>query len=315
MRFAEYLTGLRDENGLLPVENLGIPTVWIDHDAYRQQRHKQCAFNLYAAAMLRHALAPMADAFGDAERATRYRQMGDKLREATVRRFWSDEEGLFIDNLPWLAEEGQPRTSDRALATAILFDQCPDGRVQKATDELVSCPSRMGFSYPCNAGWRLWALARMGHGDTVLNDLRTRWATMRSVIENNTLQEGWTARPDSRTQWSHCAVVPLYILAQDIAGVRPTAPGYARCQIRPQLGDLRELDLIVHTPHGPLHFTSRTEADGCRLRLDIPSQVDAELVVPEQLAGSISLPAGSTATDPGLKHFELKSGTTNEVLL
>ena len=94
---------------MLPVENLGIPTVWIDQDAYRQQRHKQCAFNLYAAAMLRHALAPVADSFGDAERATRYRQMGDKLREATVRRFWSHEEGLFIDNLPWLAEEGQPR--------------------------------------------------------------------------------------------------------------------------------------------------------------------------------------------------------------
>ena len=138
---------------------------------------------------------------------------------------------------------------------------------------------------------------------------------MRSVSENNTLQESWTAQPDSRTQWSHCAVVPLYILAQDIAGVRPTAPGYARCQIRPQLGNLRELDVIVHTPHGPLHFTSRAKADGCRLRLDIPSQVDAELVVPEQLAGSISLPAGSAATDPGLKHFELKSGTTNEVLL
>ena len=160
----------------------------------------------------------------------------------------------------------------------------------------------MGFSYPCNAGWRLWALAKAGRGDVVLNDLRTRWATMRSVIENNTLQEGWTARPDSREQWSHCAVVPLYILAQDIAGIRPTAPGYARCQIRPQLGDLQQLDLIVHTPHGPLHFMSRTEADGCRLHLDIPGHIDAELVVPETVGridhaslACIDLNAGSQA--------------------
>ncbi len=44
IRFAEYLQGLREKDGLLPVEHLGIPTVWIDHDAYQQQRHKQCAF-------------------------------------------------------------------------------------------------------------------------------------------------------------------------------------------------------------------------------------------------------------------------------
>jgi alpha-L-rhamnosidase len=313
VRFAEYLISLRGADGLLPVENLGIPTVWIDHDAYRQQRHKQCAFNLYAAAMFRHALAPLAEAFGEAARATEYRQLSDELLSATVAQFWSRDEELFIDNLPWLAEEGQPRTSDRALATSVLFDQCPDGKVQPAIDELASCPSRMGFSYPCNAGWRLWALAQAGRGDVVLSDLRTRWATMRSVLENNALQEGWTARPDSREQWSHCAVVPLYILAQDIAGVRPTAPGYARCQIRPQLGDLSKLDLVVHTPHGPLHFVSQTAADGCRLQLNIPSQVDAELVVPEKMAGSISLSARPDA-GPGLKCFALQPGA-NEVWL
>jgi hypothetical protein len=78
---------------------------------------------------------------------------------------------------------------------------------------------------------------------------------------------------------------------------------------------LQELDLIVHTPHGPLHFTSQAEGEGSRLTLDIPSQVEAELVIPESFAASISLPAGSTAMEPGLRCFELKSGTTNEVWL
>ena len=44
--------------------------------AYRQQRHKQCAFNLYAAAMLQHALAPIARAFGDDQRAREAEQAG-----------------------------------------------------------------------------------------------------------------------------------------------------------------------------------------------------------------------------------------------
>ncbi len=239
VRFAEYLANLRGAEGLLPVEDLGIPTVWIDHDAYRSQRDKQCAFNLYAAAMFQHALAPMADVFGETERSAQYRRTGGELREATVRRFWSDEHGLFVDNLPWLADEKataheRSRTGHRHPVRSVSRTVACNRR---ATSWRVA-RSRMGFSYPCNAGWRLWALAKTGRGDVLLSDLRTRWATMRSVIENNTLQEGWTAQPDSREQWSHCAVVPLYVLAQDIAGVRPTSPGYATCQIRPQLGDL-----------------------------------------------------------------------------
>ena len=43
LRFAEYLRSLQRQDGLLPVENIGIPSVWIDHAAYQRQRHKQCA--------------------------------------------------------------------------------------------------------------------------------------------------------------------------------------------------------------------------------------------------------------------------------
>ena len=89
VRFAEYLSGLRSADGLLAVENLGIPTVWMDHNAYKKPRHKQCAFNLYAAAMFVHALAPLADLMGDSRSARSYRQMGEALLAATVRRYWS----------------------------------------------------------------------------------------------------------------------------------------------------------------------------------------------------------------------------------
>ena len=105
LRFADYLESIRDKDGLLPVENLGIPQVWMDHIAYQQQRHKQCAFNLYAAAMLEHALAPLARARGDRRGPTSSPAAAGDLLAATVRKFWSPERGLFVNNLPWLAEE------------------------------------------------------------------------------------------------------------------------------------------------------------------------------------------------------------------
>src|ERR1035441_1652331 len=177
---------------------------------------------------MEHALAPICRAFGDASRAEAVEGFGQELVKAAVSRFWSAGQGLFVNNLPWLAEEKSPRTCDRSLATAILFDQCPNNESAAAVRSLVECPPNMGFSYPANACWRLWALAKSGRGDIILADLRQRWATMASVKENNTLQEDWHIQPDTGQQWSHCAVVPLYIAYQGLMGLKPLEPGFKR---------------------------------------------------------------------------------------
>jgi hypothetical protein len=189
LRFAQYLQSIVSRDGLLAVEDLGIPSVWIDHVAYQRQRHKQCAFNLYAAAMLQQALAPVCRAFGDARHAETAARFGRQLQAAAVARFWDPKRALFVNNRPWAREEKQPRLCDRSLATAVLFDQCPGGQTAAAVQALAAVPPDLGISYPANAGWRLWALAKGGRPETILSDLRTRWAGMASVKLNNTLQE------------------------------------------------------------------------------------------------------------------------------
>ena len=178
LRFADYLRGIVGRDGLLPVENIGIPSVWIDHSAYQAQRHKQCAFNLYAAAAMRHALAPLCQAMGNPERADAAREFGGRLLAAALQGFWSPERGLFVNNLPWLAEEKAPRFCDRSLATAILLRSMSGRQYPAGAAMLADCPPEMGFSYPCNAGWRLWALARGGRADVIVKDFRDagrRW--------------------------------------------------------------------------------------------------------------------------------------------
>ncbi len=310
LRFADYLYSLRGQDGLLPVENLGIPQVWIDHIAYQKQRHKQCAFNLYAAAMFQHALAPIADARGDHQRAAEFRRRGQELLAATVRKFWSPRRGIFVNNLPWLAEEKTPRLCDRSLATAILFNQCPEGNTAASLRALVDCPPEMGLSYPCNACWRYWALARLGRADVIVRDFRRRWATMGSVVLNNTLQEDWHAAADSGAQWSHCALSPIFVLYDDLAGIRPTSPGFATCQIRPQLADLKDLDLTYYTPRGPVHFAAKQRPGGHHVTVQIPPGCQAELLLPK--ADGIALPALSPDDPLGLKRFRLTSGVESE---
>jgi hypothetical protein len=165
----------------------------------------------------------------------------------------------------------------------------------------------MGFSYPCNAGWRLWALARGGRADVIVEDLRRRWATMTSVIENNTLQEDWEARHDSGQQWSHCAVAPLYVTYQGLAGIRPLAPGFARMEIRPQLADLSELALTAHTVRGPVRFAARGQPGDRELRLAVPDGCEAELVVRRE--EQVPLEPASARAPAGHLRYRLPGGT------
>jgi alpha-L-rhamnosidase len=307
LRFADYLRGLRRSDGLLPVEGIGTPSVWIDHDAYLQQRHKQCAFNLYSAAMFEHALAPLCRAFGQSTRAEAAVALGRALLEATQHHFWSAESRSFVDNLPWLGAEGAPRLSDRALATAVLFDQCPGGDTARAARALVDCPAEMGFSYPANAGWRLWALARLRQPGAILQDLRGRWATMPSVILNNTLQESWTSPPDSSAQWSHCPVAPLYVLYMSLVGLKPLSPGFGGVELRPQLGDLGDLEVVAHTVRGPIRFASTGPPDARDVRVTLPGACPGELVVPvSERTGLDRVPC--TADPVDLARYRLAPG-------
>ncbi len=313
LRFAQYLHRLVGRDGLLPVENLGIPSVWIDHSAYQQQRHKQCAFNLYAAAMLQQALGPICRAFGDVKREKAVCEFGQDLLAATVKKFWSKERGLFVNNLPWLAEEKKERLCDRSLATAILFGQCPQGRAAAALRALSECPPEMGFSYPCNAGWRLWALAKGGRADLIVKDLRERWATMESVKLNNTLQEDWQSPPDSGAQWSHCAVAPLYIAYTELAGIRPLVPGFKGVEIRPQPADLEQLELTAHTVQGPLRFSARGKLGDRELTLDLPPSCEGELVVRRE--ESVPLERATGPAPAGHLRYRLPAGKSTALKL
>lgn len=280
LRFADYLDSIRGEDGLLPVENLGVPAVWIDHSAFARQSHKKCAFNLYTAAMLLRALAPLAEARGDQQRTFELRQRGETLLKRCREEFWDPERRVYISNRPWLAHESI-RFDDRSLAMSIFFDLCPDGDTDEALRMLVECPPEMGFSYPCNACWRYWGLAKAGRADVVLNELRTKWAVMPSVVLNNTLAEDWTSPPDSIAQWSHCAVCPIFCLFMDIAGIRPTAPGFTECEIRPQLHDLGDLEIEYHTPLGPIAFSARKVEKNHEISITPPPGCQATLVLPE----------------------------------
>ncbi|HKO80856.1 MAG TPA: alpha-L-rhamnosidase N-terminal domain-containing protein, partial [Chitinophagaceae bacterium] len=150
VRFYQYLLTIIRKDDLAAVENIGIPHVWLDHEAYLKQRHKQCAFNLYISAMLQYAFSPLCIAFNEPKLSAKATELSKRIRQAVIKKYWRPQQKTFINNLPWLSEEGEPRMCDRSLATAILFDMIPEGNSSMAKI-LLNKPANLGISYPANA--------------------------------------------------------------------------------------------------------------------------------------------------------------------
>ncbi len=290
-RFAAFLESSRAADGLLPVLGWRWNTVWIDHIGYQREEDKHCAFNLYWAGFLRRGLRRLHEWRGDREKARAAEERAREIVARVRRQFWSPREGLLVDNLPRAAQDGRLHVHARTLSMALLFGALAPEEQERAVGLLRAVPADsnanvhdleggrilLGFNYPLNEIWRLWAPARAGHGAHVVRELRERWAKLPSVVENGTYAEFWNPGPSETGQvWCQSNPVPAVALYQMILGVQPTAPGFAAYELRPQPGDLRRVSGTVFTPRGPV----RVSIEDGTLEWVSPGNVEAVLVLP-----------------------------------
>jgi hypothetical protein len=320
--FGRYLAARRDSSGLIPAEHgmLGTPSVWMDHDAYgnpatgadksndarvRTQRRKTGSFNLYVAAMFKCALAPLCDAFAEEDETVEFLTLAAGFEAAVRRRFWSAEHGLFVDNLPWAAEDGVLHCSDRTLAMSVLYGFLDDSQSPRAADLLENgsdAAVQVGWSYIVNAVWRHRALIRAGRMGGVLDLLRRQWGALRSIEEGNAIPEHWNFSADSKDLWSHCAVVPLIDLVEGLAGIAPGRPGFQEVFLRPRPADIAAVSCTVHIPQGPVRvFIGPADRHGRRtIRYEFPAPVDWRLCLPDYIEFDGAMQSGSI---PGSREY------------
>jgi hypothetical protein len=314
LRQLNYLRGKMNSEGLLPVdqEDYGFPIVYVGFSGcFPHQRDRQCAFNLFWAASLSQALAPLCRAFGDTKLANEVERLGVSVLKATVARFWSREHGAFVDNLPWWREDGDVHYNEMTLGISVEYDQCPGGAIERSVELLATKPKNVGIDQTTEpVAWGWWALAKGGRPDVVVKEFREVYGALPSVRLNNTIQERYKGgTPDRGSNWSHACCAPLYVATMSLAGIRLLEPAFKRYEIRPQLADLPDLALTVHTPHGPIGFSGKGTLGTRTITLTLPPNAAGELVVhPDESLnlkalgkGRFALPAGQTVNIE-LKH-------------
>ena len=184
----------------------------------------------------------------------------------------------------------------------------PGGKTEAAVRALADCPPEMGFSYPANAGWRLWALAqgRPGRCDRQ-GSSRALGPDGLGAAEQHPAG-GLAGRPDSRP-----AMEPLRRRAALPrlpwpVGLQPLAPGFQRVELRPQLADLADLDLTAFTVLGPLNVRAQGPRGNREVTLRLPPSGHGELVLPREEV--VELPAAAGPMPAGHRRFALTPGST-----
>ncbi|PSL01713.1 alpha-L-rhamnosidase N-terminal domain-containing protein [Cecembia rubra] len=307
LRFYQLIKNSIAEDGLLPVENLGVNAIWMDTDSYKATRDKQCAYNLYVAAMLKQALSTLAGEFGLLDLQKEMLDLSYHLAQKVEEKFFLPGENILIVNLPWIKEDGEMRTCERSLAHWVLGGFVPESAKATVLKELTSRPSRLGRCYPANVIWPYWTLAALGNTEVIIQDFDQRWTPMLSVRENNTIQEHWHAEKDTQNQLSHAGIAPFFAAYMCFAGIQVLQPGGTLIQVRPQLATLEQLQLTYHTSQGPVEFDCRGKRGKRKLRLKLPLGVQAHLILPEK----DKLPKGARqigSPDKGLVAFFLEGG-------
>ncbi len=90
-------------------------------------------------------------------------------------------------------------------------------------------------------------------------------------------------------------------------------PGFERVAVRPQRGDLPGLELVCHTPRGPIGFRAEKQEGGHQVAITLPPDMAGELVLPAAQAEGGAVVGSDRAL--GLSRFALPAGKTTELVV
>lgn len=225
-------------------------------------------------------MAAIADAIGrDADAAT-YRATGERLRAAINEHLWDDEMGAYRDGL------NADRTpvdhhAVHASSFASAFGVPDAARASRAADYL----GERGMQ--CSVYCAAFLVEALYNGDrsALAHDMltgtgRRSWLNMIADGAGATA-EAWDASLKSNMTYSHpWAASPAFNVPQGMFGIRPTTPGYATYDVRPQPDSVTWAHVTRPTLRGSIGAAFHTVGDRTDVGVDVPGNSSATVYVP-----------------------------------
>jgi alpha-L-rhamnosidase len=236
--------------------------------------------NLLYLQCLRSA-AEVCEIAGDQDSADRYRAASETLAVSIDTHFWDAAGKLWRDGFDPIANTPLPATSQHANALGILLDLHSEAHLKIARDVLLKPAnarrSKTVTASPFFYAYILEAMIHAGLREEAISVIREKWGGM---IDQGavTFWEYWEPTGSLCHAW---AASPLYLLTQQVLGIRPIQPLWRRVSITPAPGKLEFARGTIPTPHGPIRVEwEHSGDDQLAVRIDLPEGVEAEFRSP-----------------------------------
>jgi alpha-L-rhamnosidase len=240
--------------------------------------------------------AASARRLGQAEEAARHAALAARVREAYNRRYWDAAGRHYMAP----AIGGKPAVYAQTMnVLPVALGLVPDGQTQAVVDGLAA--DLVAKNYRLDVG--VYALRYLplllsdhGHGDVAYRvATRTDEPSWGFWLKNDirSMPEGWGLGSRS---WNHHYFASISSwFYEGLAGLRPTAPGYARLRVRPTLPTgLDRAGATILTPRGLAASHWRREPDGLAvLEVAVPGACVAEAWLPNGGQRLPRAPAGA----------------------
>ncbi|TYL44894.1 Bacterial alpha-L-rhamnosidase [Nocardioides sp. BGMRC 2183] len=260
-----------------------------ERDGYQFRQYNTVINAIYYRAFT--DMAAIAGELGEDDDAASYTQRAERLREAVNDTFYNPETGAYDDGMD--AEHNLTgHYALHASAFALAFG-VPTADIADKVAEYVAAQG-MSCSVYC-AAFLVKGLYDGDRGQDALNMLTDgtgvrSWLNMIELGAGSTM-EAWDPSLKGNLTYSHpWAASPAFNVPAGTFGIRPTDPGYATFQVKPQPGDLEWATIRTPTVRGDVGvgFDTRAGGEGAGGHMTVVT------AVPGNAVGSVSLPTSAT---------------------
>jgi hypothetical protein len=128
------------------------------------------------------------------------------------------------------------------------------------------------------------ALYNEGMGDHALKMLTKKdersWYHMLELGAGMTM-EAWDLKFKPNLDWNHAwGAAPSNLIAFRMMGIRPTKPGFSETTIRPEIGNLKMVEIRLPTAQGQIYQKIMQDGDEYNIELKLPKNMKARIELP-----------------------------------
>lgn len=190
-----------------------------------------------------------------------YENRFNTLKENTVKYFWDNEQGAFIDSY----ESGKHHVTRHANILAILFNIVDDDKKQQILHNVLLNDQITQLTTPYFKFFEQDALCQLGQLKTVYDTIKDYWGSMIKKGAT-TIWEEYDPSVTGKQQFamygdpfgkSLCHAwgsSPVYLLGRYFMGLQPTSAGYSTFEVAPHLTMFEHLDCTLPIKSGSVHF-------------------------------------------------------------